>query len=254
MTHSTDLFRFPLISLDETDSTNRYLTQYCNEHPAETSDFTTVVADFQTAGKGQRGNSWESEKGKNLMFSIAMFPTFIEAKNQFVLSEIVSLAVKEELDTCTDDISIKWPNDIYWNEKKICGILIEHELEGRCLSRSIAGIGLNINQEVFRSNAPNPVSLRQITGHEHDRTTLLQGILTRLHRYYTQLQQEGNSNTVDMCYHQSLFRREGYHPYQDNDGRFMARLLRVEPDGRLVLEDEGGRERSYLFKQVQHIL
>ena len=254
MTHSTDLFRFPLISLDETDSTNRYLTQYCNEHPAETSDFTTVVADFQTAGKGQRGNSWESEKGKNLMFSIAMFPTFIEAKNQFVLSEIVSLAVKEELDTCTDGISIKWPNDIYWNEKKICGILIEHELEGRCLSRSIAGIGLNINQEVFRSNAPNPVSLRQITGREHDRTTLLQGILTRLHRYYTQLQQEDNSNTVDMRYHQSLFRREGYHPYQDSDGRFMARLLRVEADGRLVLEDEGGRERSYLFKQVQHIL
>lgn len=254
MTHSTDLFRFPLISLDETDSTNRYLTQYCNEHPAETSDFTTVVADFQTAGKGQRGNSWESEKGKNLMFSIAMFPTFIEAKNQFVLSEIVSLAVKEELDTCTDGISIKWPNDIYWNKKKICGILIEHELEGRCLSRSIAGIGLNINQEVFRSNAPNPVSLRQITGREHDRATLLQGILTRLHRYYTQLQQEGNSNTVDMRYHQSLFRREGYHPYQDSDGRFMARLLRVEADGRLVLEDEGGRERSYLFKQVQHIL
>lgn len=245
----------PLILLDETDSTNRYLTQRCDREMVP--EYTTVCADFQTAGKGQRGNHWESERGKNLMFSRVLYPTFLDARCQFVLSQIAALSVKEELDQWTAGISIKWPNDIYWQEKKICGMLIENELSGTSLARSITGIGLNINQETFRSDAPNPVSLKQITGQEHDRSIILQGILMRMRAYYQSLQgPEAEARAADIYarYDRALFRREGWHLYEDAHGPFKARLLRVEADGRFVLQDENGNERGYLFKEVQYIL
>ena len=148
-------FPVPLIILPETDSTNNYLTQLCNEQQSAVREFTTVIAERQTAGKGQRGNSWESEDCRNITFSFVLYPTFIEARRQFILSQIVSLSIKEELDEWTKGISIKWPNDIYWNEKKICGILIENDLSGHHIGRSISGIGVNINQGNLSSDAPN---------------------------------------------------------------------------------------------------
>ena len=228
-----DTFPFPLVALDETASTNQYLSQLCNQLQESVAELTTVTAEFQTAGKGQRGNTWEAEEGKNLLFSFVLYPSFLEARRQFILSQIVSLAIKEELSRWSDEITIKWPNDIYWKDKKICGILIENDLSGHHIRRSIAGIGININQEVFNSDAPNPVSLKQITGKEH------------LAVY---------SDEISTRYARSLFRRRGLHPYEDANGKFLARLLRVEQDGRFVLEDEGGSEREYLFKEVQYIL
>ena len=120
-----ETFPYPLIALDETDSTNRYISQLCNELQESVAELTTVTAEFQTAGKGQRGNTWEAERGKNLLFSFVLYPTFLEARRQFILSQIVSLSIKEELDRWSDEITIKWPNDIYWRDKKICGILID---------------------------------------------------------------------------------------------------------------------------------
>lgn len=246
---------YPLIALDETDSTNRYLTQLCDTHPVE--EYTTVCANYQTAGKGQRGNTWESERGRNLMFSFVLYPTFLEARRQFLLSQLIALAVQEELAHYAEGFCIKWPNDIYWHEKKICGLLIENELSGIHIARSIAGIGVNINQEVFRSDAPNPVSLKQITGLEHDRQAILDGILNRVQTYYQALQTtdfEVVATDIADRYSHALFRREGWHPYADANGRFNARLLRVEEDGRFALLDEAGHERSYLFKEVQYVL
>lgn len=251
-------FPYPLIALDETDSTSRYINQLCDDLKEGVAEFTTVTAEFQTAGKGQRGNSWESEGGKNLLFSFVLYPGFVEARRQFILSQLISLAIKEELDRRADgDITIKWPNDIYWREKKICGILIENDLNGPYIGRSIFGIGLNINQELFRSDAPNPVSLKQITGQEHDRKEILTRILQRMEACYKELQQQDFDRyaaEVSARYARSLFRRQGLHPYRDAHGRFLARLLRVEADGRFVLEDEHGREREYLFKEVQYEL
>lgn len=252
-----DTFPFPLVALDETDSTNRYLSQLCNDRQEAVAEFTTVTAEFQTAGKGQRGNSWEAEEGKNLLFSFVLYPTFLEARRQFILSQIVSLAIKEELSRWSDEFAIKWPNDIYWRNRKICGILIENDLSGHCIGRCISGIGININQEAFHSDAPNPVSLRQITGKEHDRYELLAHILERVQIYYKGLQLEDfdvYSAEISARYGRSLFRRRDFHPYEDANGRFLARLLRVEQDGRFVLEDESGKEREYLFKEVQYIL
>lgn len=253
----TETFPYPLIELEETPSTSQHLSTLCCHNPESVAEFTTVSAEFQTAGKGQRGNTWESETGKNLLFSVVLYPTFLEARRQFILSQIVSLAIKEELSRWSDEVTIKWPNDIYWKDRKICGILIENDLSGHNISRSICGIGINVNQEVFRSEAPNPVSLRQITGHEHDRRELLAHILQRIEIYYNGLRVEDPavySSEIATRYARSLFRRRGYHPYEDCNGRFLARLLRVEQDGRFVLEDENGKEREYLFKEVQYIL
>ena len=145
MMHFPKTFPVPLIHLEETDSTNKYLNELCNKQCVE--ELTTITADFQTSGRGQRGNSWESEAGQNLMFSFVLYPTFLKARRQFLLSQIISLAIKEELERYVSNISIKWPNDIYWKDKKICGMLIENDLTGVHISRSITGIGINVNQE-----------------------------------------------------------------------------------------------------------
>ncbi|WP_294628101.1 biotin--[acetyl-CoA-carboxylase] ligase [uncultured Bacteroides sp.] len=250
MTPSPESFPVPLIHISETNSTNSYLQTLCIREKVE--EFTTVAADFQTAGRGQRGNSWESEPYKNLLFSFVLFPGFLEARRQFLISQIVSLAIKEELETYTPDVSIKWPNDIYWKEKKICGILIENDLMGRNINQSIAGVGININQAAFYSEAPNPVSLRQITGKEHDVFEILKNIMLRIQSYYCQLQKNDTSSIVAR-YGESLFRKEGMHQYKDTGGTFLARIVCVEPDGRLILEDETLTKRGYMFKEVEYL-
>lgn len=257
MTVLPENFPYPLMALAKTDSTNRYLNDWCNGHPDAVEELTTVCAEYQTAGKGQRGNSWEAADGKNLLFSFVLYPAFLEAGQQFILSQVISLGIKEALDNLVEGISIKWPNDIYWREKKICGILIENDLQGRYLNRSIAGVGLNVNQEVFHSDAPNPVSLKQITGQDYDRYELLADILTRIHDYYVRLRTENPVRfrpDISVRYAEALFRRDGWHLYTDSHGTFRARIVCVESDGRFVLEDEEKNLRHYLFKEVQYVV
>ena len=166
---------FRIIHIEETDSTNRWL----KENGEGTM---VVVADYQTAGKGCGTNSWESERGKNLTFSMLIHPTDIPASQQFRITEVVSVALCEVLERylltvpeLAEGLSIKWPNDIYRGDKKICGVLIENRLQGNVIVDSIIGIGLNVNQTEFVSDAPNPVSLRQLLGREIDREALLHG-------------------------------------------------------------------------------
>lgn len=246
-----ETFPVLLIHLEETDSTISYLRELCSMQCVP--ELTTVIADFQTSGRGQRGNSWESEKGKNLLFSFVLYPSFLEARNQFLLSQIVSLSVKETLDRHIEHISIKWPNDIYWKEKKICGMLIENNLTGTHITQSIAGIGINVNQEVFRSSAPNPVSIKQITGREYDPANVLARIMERMKEYYLSLQQ-GETEAIARRYHEALFRNEGMYPFRDSQGKFMAQIAGVEPDGPLILQDDSGKIRQYVFKEVQYVL
>lgn len=236
------------IYIPQTDSTNNYLNALgANQHLEE---FTVVSTGFQTSGKGQRGNSWESEQGANLLFSIVLYPDFLPANRQFLLSQIISLAIKEALNTVIESISIKWPNDIYWNDRKICGILIENDLMGSAMKKSIVGVGLNVNQREFRSQAPNPVSLWQITGSEHALDSLLTKILQAAQASYAMIK-KGNADSIIRQYHQALYRREGYHEYVDKDGLFKAKIEGVLPEGRLVLVDEMGEKRTYAFKEVK---
>lgn len=240
--------------LEEIPSTNSYLAELCRE--GKVQEFHTIITDNQTAGRGQRGNSWESETGKNLTFSTVLYPTALEAKEQFLLSMTVAFAVVDALRNYTDGFSIKWPNDIYWKDKKIAGILIENELEGKYITQSIIGIGLNVNQETFHSSAPNPVSLHQILGSNIDREELLHKVLKGIMAGYLFLETEHQQAVVNIrqLYHQKLYRKEGFHPYRDTAGTFMAEIQEIEPSGHLVLKDEKGTHRRYAFKEVEFIL
>lgn len=235
-----------IIRLEEIDSTNRYLKNYREEGDEE---MIVAVADYQTAGKGQGTHTWESEKGKNLLFSLKVYPHWIPVRRQFVLSMAGALAVKDALDSYVGNITLKWPNDVYWNDQKISGTLIENTIDSKGIKSCVFGIGLNVNQLVFHSDAPNPVSLAQILGHEVDRDEVLKKILDGFEKYY-ELLRRADYMDVSGIYHLSLYRRKGFHPYRDADGEFEGALVEVEDDGHLILHDRQGRIRSYAFGEI----
>lgn len=230
---------FKLIHIPETDSTNRYLRELADE------DDVCVWTDYQTAGRGCGTNSWESERGRNLLFSLRCHPRQVAANRQFVISMAISVAIARAVGTYGVHPAIKWPNDIYVGDRKLCGILIENRLSGSTIRESIIGVGLNVNQTRFVSDAPNPVSLQQLTGKSVDREELLDQILQAF---------DISDPSVSARYRQQLYRREGFFTYEDRDGRFEAQLAGVEDDGMLVLCDREGRTRRYAFKEVKHII
>jgi BirA family biotin operon repressor/biotin-[acetyl-CoA-carboxylase] ligase len=239
-----------IIPVETVASTSVYLKELAHKQILE--EGTVIVTGNQTAGKGQRGNTWESEAGMNITCSILLYPSFLPVQRQFLLSEAISLSVKETLDAYTDGITIKWPNDIYYKEKKIGGILIENELTGNVYNLSIAGIGLNINQERFLSDAPNPVSLKQITGRDWDIKALLKELVQSILFRYKQLK-DGNFEIIVRQYHEALYRNTGYHKYEDSEGIFTARFDRVSDNGFLHLITGQNEERSYAFKNVRFL-
>ena len=233
--------KWKIVHIDETDSTNRWLKDH--------GEGTMVVAtEYQTAGKGCGSNSWESERGKNLTFSMLIHPDGIAAREQFRITEVVSVALCRTLQPYIyNKVEIKWPNDIYVGDRKLCGILIENRLQGNVIVDCIIGIGLNVNQRVFLSDAPNPVSMYQLTGQELDRDELLKAFIENL-------DQEWQNKTNGSEYRELLYRKGKDGLYEDKTGRFVARLADVLPDGRLLLVDEAGKERTYAFKEVSFII
>ena len=240
-----------IIYVEETHSTNSLLREWLEQEPLPTGS--VIVADFQTAGRGQVGNVWESERGKNLTFSLVLYPQALPVNQQFLISQIAALSVKETLDAYTEGISIKWPNDIYWQDKKICGMLIENDLSGHNLLRSIIGIGINLNQTIFRGDAPNPISLWQIVKQEVNREVVLRQFLSRFEAY-NQALLSGEKALIHARYMEALYRREGYHPYADAKGAFSARIYGIEPTGHLLLQSTDGAIRRYAFKEVSYLI
>lgn len=240
-----------IIHIHKCDSTNNFLKQLLTQ--SRPKELTIIMTDFQSAGKGQKGNSWESEAGKNLLFSIILYPHMIKANRQFIISQLISLAVAETLSDYTAGITIKWPNDIYWNEKKICGILIENTLNGDRLEESVAGIGININQEKFYSNAPNPISLKQITGKDYDLNEILLSVKENITAYYSEIKKGQSSKIID-AYKTNLFRKQCYHLYNDGENNFFAKIKDIEPTGILVLETKEGTVRKFAFKEIKYLL
>ena len=234
----------------EVSSTNTYVKELLTAG-VELPELTLVDADFQTGGRGQQQNVWESEADKNLLFSLLCHPTFLPATHQFVLSQAIAVAVYRTLSDLTEGISIKWPNDIYWNDRKICGTLIECNLMGSTIKDCIIGTGINVNQTEFRSDAPNPVSLAQITGFTFNR----QQILNRVVEEFSELYKAIHPDALKSEYMQHLYRREGFHPYQEPNGEpFEAAMVDVEPTGHLVLRLRDGSIRKYEFKEIKYIL
>lgn len=232
-----------IIHLTNITSTNDYLLSLKSQEDI------VAVSDYQTRGKGMGTNRWESEPGKNLLFSILIHPTWIPVNQQYLLSMAEAVALCDTLREVTDDITIKWPNDIYWKDKKISGTRIDVNLSGGILADMVIGTGINVNQTEFLSDAPNPVSLKQVTGREHDREALLKDILERF-QPLQQMLKDGGTEEIVRLYHERLYRKEGMHGYKDANGTFMAAIDYVEPSGILHLTLEDGTKREYMFKEV----
>ena len=241
------------IKVSQTASTNTYLSRLAATLPGGT----VIYTPSQTAGRGQKGNSWESEDGTNLTFSLLLKRPPVKARDQFYLSEAAALAVVEALSAeAGDNFTVKWPNDVYWQDKKACGMLIENSLDGNDIATSIVGIGINVNQERFLSNAPNPVSLINITGREHDLMALLKRVCSRIEQLVESLGDTDARTDLHQRYMAALYRNDGQlHPYEDAAGnRFMAMVTGIAPDGTLTLLHEDGTTHDYLFKEVRHII
>lgn len=244
------------IRLDEVDSTNSWL----KANGAAYGHGTVVTAAAQTAGRGQRGNSWESQPGANVTMSMLIEPGDVPASKQFAVSEVVSLAVVDTLRKFLGDeapVAVKWPNDIYWNDRKICGILIENVLCGTRILRSVVGIGLNVNQREFLSDAPNPVSMFQIAGHEFGVDEVLQVLSRNIMGYCSEyLSSSDGMEQLHSLYMHSLWRREGLHPYRDTatERTFNASIAAISPEGMLTLEESDGHTAIYAFKEVKALI
>lgn len=251
---------------DTTDSTNAQAFREIETAP----EGSVWIADFQTAGRGQRGNKWESVKGKNLTFTTLFRPVFLPVSKQFSISQIVALGVCKYLKDKGVDAKIKWPNDIYIGDKKICGILIEHTICGDKLAGSIAGIGVNLNQMQFDSNAPNPTSLLLLTGKEveYDRKKELSALLSHIYTLYEDLR-AGYEQEIREEYMAHVYRLNQYHyyieispdalvnmPVEQVDGGVLieGRITGVDENACLILEHRDGTVKHYAFKEIRYIL
>lgn len=240
--------------LEEVDSTNSYISA----HAAELEDMTMVMAGTQTAGRGQRGNSWESEPELNLTFSLFYRPRGVRPSEQFVISEATALAVTDMLASAGIEAKVKWPNDIYVDDRKICGILIEHSLLGNSLEHSCLGVGINVNQTEFRSDAPNPVSMKMLTGADHDLAQCAARVYAALEARLLQTSVPEGREELHKEFMARLWRCDGsFHPFRErkSGAEFEGRIVGVEPCGLLHVRASGDvTDRVYAFKEVEFLL
>lgn len=233
-----------------TESTNSLASIALKESKPEGAVF---IADFQERGRGQRGNFWESEAGANATFSILVYPSFLPIFDHFYLSKVVANGMIMALERLGVKATIKWPNDIYVGDKKIAGILIENGIMGTNLSHSIWGIGLNINQTIFKGNAPNPTSLLLERGSAFDRNQVLHEVLKCLDHWYLLLRNQ-DLEAIDQYYFGSLYRSSGLFPFMADGELFMAAIDSIEHTGELVLKTEKGERRTFAFKEVSFVI
>ncbi len=241
------------IKLDEVDSTNNYLRRLDTPSDRHT---TLVTAEYQCSGRGADTNRWESAKGENLLLSLRVMPSALPPSRMFALSEATSLAVKDALDAFSPGFTVKWPNDIYFADSKVAGILIENDLLGSRVRSSVIGIGINVNQRHFVSDAPNPRSLADIVGHDVERRLVLEKFMECFSRYM-QMLDEGSPEALAALhesYKKHLYRFGEEHKYADGMGVFSASLVDVEQSGHLILLDKEGNRRRYEFKEVKFML
>jgi BirA family biotin operon repressor/biotin-[acetyl-CoA-carboxylase] ligase len=213
---------------------------------------TVITAAFQEGGRGQKGNSWESEPDKNLLMSVILYPFMIRPEEQFVISQMVSLAVYDLVRAETPHVKIKWPNDIYVRDDKIAGILIEHSIMGKVISNTVAGIGLNVNQTEFGSTLPNPVSLAQVTGREYDLSAVTRELIRLLDIRYAGVI-SGRTDELADAYHKSLYRCGEWHRYADRNGEFGGMIEGIGQGGMLMVRREKGVVTGYAFREIDYI-
>lgn len=237
--------------LSRTDSTNNYASrQLMTKRLPEGIVYSTSN---QEKGRGQVNQHWESEPGKNITMSVVLYPEFVPILSQFLISKAVALAVYDFVRAYVPDVYIKWPNDIYVGKKKIAGTLIENSLREGVISSTIVGIGLNINQKLFVSDAPNPVSLSLLTDKQFDLDDCMEELCDRLDDWYIHLK-TGEIQKINETYERRLFRMNEWTPYRAGDEEFEGRITGVDEIGRLMIEKRDGTQQKFHLKEVEFII
>lgn len=237
-----------IIHLPETDSTNSYLTGLLKtENPEEGTLFWTSR---QNAGRGQGSNVWESAPDMNLCFSMVFYPSFLLPSKQFWLSKLLGVALVDFADTLgVENVSVKWPNDLYVGSRKLGGILIETVIAGNYMKNAVAGVGINVNQRVFSPGIPNPISLAEAAKRSFEPASLAPLVQRAIMDRYEQTR-SGRLAEIDRIYHDRLYHRGGVSAFADSSGKFAGTLERVGEDGRLFILTTDGEERKYWLKEV----
>ncbi len=241
-----------IIELDSVDSTNNYLSKLANETIVENGS--VILAHYQTHGKGQRGNNWESEAGSNLTFSVYLNMSFLKLSQNFLLSMMVCNSVHELISNYSNKVEIKWPNDLLIESKKVCGILIENSIQKKHLSNSIIGIGLNVSQTQFAHNS-GATSLQSHTSETLDKKLVLKKLLAILDNNYNILTQ-GNQLAIKNYYYQNLL---GYqtgltYEWKDTNSQFLGEILDVEDTGLLKMKVNQKEIRFIEMKEIRMVL
>lgn len=241
-----------IVHLKETASTNDWMHDYLSKN--EPPEGFTVLADNQTAGKGQFGSSWESMPKQNLLFSIYLKPHFIQPDNQFLLARISALAVWDALHSEMPDVSIKWPNDVYIGDQKVCGILISNSLQGGRIQHAIVGIGLNVNQTDFDASLPNASSLARIKGEAQNRLDCFATLLSHMDKWYA-ICRSGDWDSIEAAYNARLYRKDRVGSFANTDGSIWQGIIRsVNTRGQLLVEDvSNGLSQAYDLKTIRYL-
>jgi BirA family biotin operon repressor/biotin-[acetyl-CoA-carboxylase] ligase len=242
-----------IIHLTTVDSTNRYIRDEAVAlwENRGTGDFAVVTAGHQTAGRGQRGNAWNSNAGENLLFSLLVRPgETLEVSRQFLLSQAVALSIHDAMKCYGIDTKLKWPSDIYAGNRKLAGILLELDYSGAFVEQAIIGIGLNVNQENFPPMDRKPVSMKMLREHDFIIDDVLATILDLFEHYYTELR-FGNREAIATEYKNLLLGMNEQYTFIDKNGHFDAVIQDVESDGHLILRRNDGSTGRYAFKEVE---
>jgi BirA family transcriptional regulator, biotin operon repressor / biotin---[acetyl-CoA-carboxylase] ligase len=239
-------FHTKLIPLEIVDSTNNYAARLIKEEqPAEG---TVILADFQETGRGQKDQVWVSEKGKNLTFSIILYPGFMEAEKHFYLSMALSVAMAQYLQTKLNDVYIKWPNDIYIGRKKIAGMLIENSLTGSFLKSSVLGVGLNVNQVSFPEMKPEPTSLALEMKKEQKREEVLNDLLQFINSWMVKLYSK--MTDIKKTFESMLLYRNEPVEFMKGNSKFTGTILGVNELGQLKVKNEKDTVELFNFKEI----
>ena len=246
-----------ILRLESVDSTNSYALDLMRN--SEISEGLVIQTYQQTAGRGQRGNHWESEPGKNLTLSVVLFPSFLSANEQFMLNKVIAIGVAEFIafklkqDKKDDNVKVKWPNDIYVGKKKIAGILIENSLKNNDLMSSVIGIGINVNQIEFSGDSPNPVSLQMLTKRIYELDRTLEELCSFIEARYIQL--KGLSfSAIDKSYLDMLYLYNEWTSFIVKEEPINAKIIGVLKEGKLILETDKQKTEQVGFNEIKFIL
>lgn len=235
-------------------STNALLKELIQQGDAcgaPLQNFFALYTNYQTGGRGMGSNRWFSDDGKNILASFHFLPAVPPAQ-QFLFNQYFALCASEFLRRYVTNVEIKWPNDIYVSGKKIAGILIEHTLQGNRIAHTIAGIGININQDIFPDDIPYPTSLFLETGKEHNPVELLNGFRQLLQDRYDMLSIQ-QAKTLKEQYFEHLYQLNEWHNYLVCGEPLVARILDTDVFGQLIIEEPSGRRHTCAFKEIRYI-